>query len=172
MSDIWFSPYTMRRRPVSGPIVCVCFRGMVASLGAGMMATLLFGLSTNSPIGQDAGGMGSLLWLLLPYIAMLVGAWWWTGAGVWRAVTFLGGCLALTGTGLYHVARVWFFVPPATARAELQHLELIQWAVIAGTLVAAIVPGLLIGRGIDRLAAGKPGPAGAARHTDTHDAPS
>ena len=171
MSDLWFSPYTLRRRPISGPILGLCFRGIVVSLVAGIMATLVFGLSTNSPIGRDSASMGSLLWLLLPYAAMFVCAWWRIGTGVWRGVAFLGGGLALTGVGLYQVVRVWFFVPPAVAVVELQHLELTQWAIIAGTLIAAFVPGLLIRRGLDRLNAGETPPAVTAPDTDTRDKP-
>lgn len=152
-ADSRFSPYTMRRRPISGPIARMLFRGIVPALGTGSGVTGLLCFTTGSPLTGLEGPTGSELriisLLLSPYLGMFLAAWLFIGSGIWRGVALLLGSAAVTCLGLFNVVKYWTIVPRPVPEKALTAFPLEQWALVGITLVLALVPGLLMRLGMN-----------------------
>ncbi|ABK16585.1 hypothetical protein [Syntrophobacter fumaroxidans] len=152
-ADSRFSPYTMRRRPISGPIARMLFRGIVLALGTGSGVTVLLCFTTGSPLSGLENPTGSELGivslLLSPYLGMFLAAWLLIGSGIWRGAALLIGSAAVSGFGLFNVVKYWTIVPRPIPEKALTAFPLEQWALVGITLVLALVPGLLMRFGMN-----------------------
>ena len=149
------SPYTMRRRPIRGPMMNSIWGALFFVLGTGLGVTALMLFTTASPLNELKDQAGQVWWtmalMISPYPGLFIMALIFCGYKVVRSLIILAGTVVVTAYGLFQVGNLWFFAPRPINPDLLIQFPMLQWAGVAGTLILALVPGYLIGLLKDRV---------------------